>query len=248
MDIIKSGIVWIIGICFMVILFPATFIIGVLVLPFDSKRVIIHRLLAYQSLVLTRIIPLWSIKTEGRRKAITGTTYVVISNHQSILDILFLNSLRYDYKWISKIENMKLPFLGWYLRMAEYITVNRGNEESKAVMLEKALLCLKGGRSIMLFPEGTRSSDNEIGFFKRGAFQLAIQAGVPILPVIIDGTGGILPKHGLIFNSGHQIKMRVLDPVMPETFNTINPEELALKFSQLMSNTLKELRNQPEEE
>jgi 1-acyl-sn-glycerol-3-phosphate acyltransferase len=245
MDVMKSIIVWIIGICFMVILFPATFLVWLLVLPFDSRRVVIHRLLVYQSLILTRIIPLWRIKTEGLNKAVNGTTYVVISNHQSILDILFMNSLRYDYKWISKIENLKLPFLGWYLKMADYITVDRGNEESKVEMLEKSLDCLKRGTSIMLFPEGTRSADSEIAFFKRGAFQLAIQAGVPILPVIIDGTGGILPKHGLIFSSGHQIRIKVLDPVMPETYNTTNPDELAVKFRQLMTGALKDLRNQP---
>jgi len=243
MDVVKSIIVWIIGICFMVILFPITFLVWLVVLPFDRERVIIHRMLVYQSFILTRIIPIWKIDTIGREKAIRGTAYVLISNHQSILDILFINSLRYNYKWISKIENIKLPFLGWYLRMADYISVNRGNDESKVLMLEKSLACLKHGTSIMLFPEGTRSADNEIRFFKRGAFQLAIQAKVPILPIVIDGTGGILPKHGLIFGSGHLVKIRVFDPVMPETFNTSNPDELAEKFSIMMKKWLSELRS-----
>jgi 1-acyl-sn-glycerol-3-phosphate acyltransferase len=246
MDVFKSIIVWIIGICFMVILFPVTFLIWLVVLPFDKERVIIHRLLVYQSFILTRILPIWEIKTEGREKAIHGTTYVLISNHQSILDILFINSLRYNYKWISKIENVKVPFLGWYLKMADYITVNRGDEESKVEMLEKSLVCLKSGTSIMLFPEGTRSADREIGFYKRGAFQLSIQAGVPILPVVIDGTGGILPKHGLIFGTGHHIKIRVFDPVMPESFNTTNPDELALRLSNMMKEWLLDMRAEPE--
>lgn len=246
MDVFKSILVWIIGICFMVILFPLTFLIWLLVLPFDKKRVIVHRLLVNQSFILTRIMPVWGIKTQGREKAIPGATYVLISNHQSILDILIINSLRYNYKWISKIENEKVPFLGWYLKMADYITVNRGNEESKVEMLERSLACLKVGTSIMLFPEGTRSADNEIGFFKRGAFQLAIQAGVPILPIVLDGTGGILPKHGLIFGSGHHIKVRVFDPVMPESFGTANPDELALKFSNMMKKWLSEIREESE--
>ena len=228
----------------MVILFPVTFLIWLLVLPFDKKRVIVHRLLVNQSLILIRIMPIWGIKIEGSEKAIRGTTYVLISNHQSILDILFINSLRYNYKWISKIENVKVPFLGWYLKMADYITIDRGNEESKAEMLEKSLSCLKSGTSIMLFPEGTRSADREIGFFKRGAFQLAIMAGVPVLPIVIDGTGGILPKHGLIFGSGHNIKIRILDPVMPESFNTNNPDELAIRFSNMIKERLKEMRSE----
>jgi len=243
MDIVKSIIVWIIGICFLVLLFPATFIIWLIVLPFDRHKSVIHWLLMYQSLILVRLIPIWRIKTEGREKAVKGTTYVIISNHQSILDILFINSLRYRFKWISKIENKKLPVLGWYLHMAGYITVNRGNEESKVEMLERSLQLLKSGMSIMIFPEGTRSTDNEIGFFKRGAFQLAIQANVTILPVLIDGTGGILPKHGLIFGTGHHITIKVLDPVTPDKFNTSNVDELALRFSEMMSSELKELRS-----
>jgi 1-acyl-sn-glycerol-3-phosphate acyltransferase len=242
MEIVKSIIVWIIGLCFMVILFPLTFIIWLLILPFDPGRNMIHRLLTCQSLILVRLIPIWKIKIEGRGKAHKGTTYVIISNHQSILDILMINSLRYRFKWISKIENIRLPFLGWYLRMAAYITVNRGNEESKVEMLDTSLRYLKRGISLMLFPEGTRSPDNEIGFYKRGAFQLAVQAGVPILPILIEGTGGILPKHGLIFGSGHHITIRVLDPVSPESFNDNTPEELATRLQSMMSEELKKLR------
>jgi len=126
--------------------------------------------------------------------------------------------------------------------MADYITVDRGNEESKAEMLETSLRSLKKGVSIMIFPEGTRSPDKEIAFFKRGAFQLALQAEVPILPVLIDGTGDILPKHGLIFGSGYKIRIRVLDPVQPASFNTDNPEDLALRLSSLMTSELKKLR------
>jgi len=94
----------------------------------------------------------------------------------------------------------------------------------------------------MLFPEGTRSLNNDIGFYKRGAFQLGLEANVSLLPVLIDGTGGILPKHGLIFGSGHQIRIRVLDPVNPSDFGTHTPEELALKLSTFMASELKVLR------
>ncbi len=242
MGILKSIIVWFIGICYVVVTFPLTLLMWLLTLPFDRDRVIVHWFLMYQSLVISFLIPIWTIHIEGREKALKGATYVIISNHQSILDILLINCLRYKFKWISKIENFNVPVIGWYLRMADYITVDRGNEESKAEMLERSFTCLKRGISVMIFPEGTRSLDREIGFFKRGAFQLAIQANVPILPVIIDGTGGILPKHGLIFSSGHHIRIRILDSVQPDSFGTDNPDELALKFSSLMTSELKELR------
>ena len=246
MDIIKSLIVWMVGIFYMVVLFPVTFLIWLLVLPFDRDRRVIHWILNYQSLIFTSIVPAWTARSEGREKAVRGTTYVIISNHQSILDILFINSLRYSCKWISKIENNKIPILGWYLQMASYITVNRGDEESKIEMMDKSYSCLKRGISIMIFPEGTRSRDNEIGFFRRGAFQLAIQAKVPLLPIVLDGTGGILPKHGLVLGTGHHVKLRVLDPILPESFGTDNPDELALRISILIKENLTAIRKQSE--
>ena len=211
----------------MITMFPITFIIWLLVFLFDRDRVVIHWILVFQGMILATIFSFGKIDIKGRENIISGTTYVIISNHQSILDILLLNGIRYKFKWISKIENIRVPILGWYLRMADYIIVDRGNEVSKIEMLEKSYRCLKHGISIMIFPEGTRSLDTEIKFFKRGAFQLALQADVPILPVLIDGTGGILPKHGLIFEGGHPPRIRVLDPVLPSSFNTTEPDVLA---------------------
>jgi 1-acyl-sn-glycerol-3-phosphate acyltransferase len=242
MDMIKSIIVWVTGICFVIVTFPLTLIVWLFTLPFDKERKITHMFLMYQSMIFSFMIPIWKIHIDDRKKAEKGTTYVIISNHQSILDILLINCLRYKYKWISKIENFNVPVIGWYLRMAKYITVDRGNEESKTEMLENSYNCLKKGISIMIFPEGTRSLNNEIGFFKRGAFQLALKANVSILPVIIDGTGGILPKHGMIFGSGHRITIKVLDPVSPADFGTENPDDLAKRLSLLMTTALSELR------
>lgn len=243
MNILLSAIVWLLGLFFMVIMFPLTFIIWLIVLQFDRKRAVIHWLLVYQGIMLSNLIPVWKVQIEGKKKAKKGITYVIISNHQSILDILLLNCLKMRFKWISKIENSKLPFVGWYLKMAGYIIVDRGNSESKEEMLEKSYKCLKDDTSVIIFPEGTRSVDRQIGFFKRGAFQLAISANVPILPVLIDGTGGILPKHGLIFSGGHKIKIKIFDPIFPESFETKNPQDLAIKFNTLMTNSLHEMRS-----
>jgi 1-acyl-sn-glycerol-3-phosphate acyltransferase len=242
MNILKSIIVWIIGLCFMVVTFPLTLIIWLFVLPFDKDRKILHWILVHESYLLSFMIPIWKIRIEGREKAVKGNTYVIISNHQSILDILLINCLRYKFKWISKIENSNVPVIGWYLRMADYIIVDRGNEESKIEMLDSSYNYLMKGISIMIFPEGTRSTNNEIGFFKRGAFQLALQANVPVLPILIDGTGGILPKHGLIFGTGHKIRIRVMEPILPDSFKSDTPEALALKISSVMRLGLDELK------
>lgn len=242
MDNLKTVFVWLTGIIFLCIFFPLTFIIWLLVLPFDRNRTITHWLVIYQGLLLSEILPVWKIVIEGREKAKKGTTYVIISNHQSILDIILINCLRYRFKWISKIENMKAPFIGWYLRMADYITIDRGNLESKVEMMRKSNECLDKGISIMIFPEGTRSPEGRLGTFKRGAFQLAIGARKPILPVIIDGTGDILPKHGLKFTSTKKINIRVYDPVEPQMFGTDNPDILAARFHNFMAAGLERLR------
>lgn len=244
MDILKSVIVWLIGVFYIVFFFPLTLIIWLITLPFDRKRVITHMVLMYQSYILVKLMPIWKVRITGRERAQRGQTYVIIANHQSILDILLLNCLCYNYKWISKIENTRVPFLGWYLRMAGYITVDRGNKESKEKMLEESSVCLRNNTSVMIFPEGTRSADREIGFFKRGAFQLAISENIPILPVVIDGSGGVLPKHGLVFSTGHRIRIEVKDPVYPEEFGTSDPDILSVKFSTFMKETLKGWRSE----
>jgi 1-acyl-sn-glycerol-3-phosphate acyltransferase len=242
MDKIKSLFVWIFGLAYTIILFPVSLIIWVLLYPFDQERTITHWWLVIQACLLTKLIPIWKISVEGREKARRKIPYIIISNHQSILDILIMNCLRLKFRWISKIENYKVPVLGWYMRMAKYIAVDRGNKESKAEMMEKSVESLRKGISIMMFPEGTRSRDGEIAPFKLGAFQLALMTDKSILPVIVDGTGGILPKHGLMFSSGNKLKIKVLDPVHPGTFGTADPEELASKFRSLMIDELKKMR------
>ena len=242
MDVLKSILVWFIAVCFLAILFPVTFLVWLVLYPFDTERRVTHRILIWQSVAISWLVPIWKIRIEGREKAARNITCVIISNHQSILDILLVNCLGYRFKWISKIENMKVPVLGWYLRMAGYITVDRGNDESKAAMLGIALAALRRGCSIMIFPEGTRSADGNVGFFKRGAFQLAMEAGVPILPVVLDGTAGILPKHGLKFRSGYNVRIRVLDPVPPAEFGTDDPDTLAGRFGSLIRSELSSMR------
>lgn len=243
MNLLRSITAWFIGITFMVILFPVTFLIWLLVLPFDRNRSVIHWLLVWQSILISHLMPIWRLKISGKNKADREATYVIISNHQSLIDILLINNLGLRFKWVSKIENTRVPILGWYLRMSDYLIVDRAVDESKAEMLARGYAHLKNGTSVMLFPEGTRSGDMKTGYFKRGAFELAIRAKVPVLPVVIDGTGGILPKHGLLMKNYNDVVMHVLDPVPPESFGTNIPEELALKFRELLNSELLKIRN-----
>jgi 1-acyl-sn-glycerol-3-phosphate acyltransferase len=242
MDIFRSLLFWFFSITFAILMFPLTVLIWLFSFPFDNERIPVHWWLTYQGVVLGRCNFLWKIKIEGREKARKGETYVIISNHQSILDILLITSLRCRLRWISKIENFRVPLLNWSMKMAKYIPVERGNPDSKIVMMEEAVRTLNKGISIMMFPEGTRSVDGNMMDFKKGAFQLAIMTGKPILPVIIEGTGKVLPKKGIIFSGGQLLKIKILDPVYPASFSTDDPEELASRFKKRMESALDEMR------
>jgi 1-acyl-sn-glycerol-3-phosphate acyltransferase len=126
--------------------------------------------------------------------------------------------------------------------MAKYITIDRGNKESRAEMLAQSAKSLRDGISIMIFPEGTRSPDNQIGPFKMGAFELALITDKPIIPVVIEGTWDVLPKHGLSVSGGHKISVKVLDPVYPGYFGTADPAQLAAKFRMIISDELIKIR------
>jgi len=226
---------WLIAILLIVVIFPFSLALWLITLPFDRNRTLIHTILNYHSAIIAALIPLWTVTVEGREKADPKGTYVIVSNHQSILDILIINCLRYRLKWVSKIENLKVPLLGFYLWMADYIIIDRGNPQSREKLYSKASKFLSRGISIMLFPEGTRSLDGDIHPFRRGAFKLAIENNVPILPILIDGTGGILPKKGFYIKGGHQIKLKVLDPIYPKDFPGVDHDGLAVICRNIMA-------------
>lgn len=244
MERIRSFSTWVVAAGFLVLMFPVTCIIWFAGYPFDSDRRLVHRFLLFQGRVLTRATFLWKFTIEGTGKIAGNQAYIIISNHQSVLDIILLNNIKADFRWISKTENFRVPILGPSMKMAGYIRIERGNKESAIVMFEKALETLSRNISIMMFPEGTRSKDGELLPFKTGAFQLALKADKPVLPVIVDGTGAVLPKHGHRFRSGHILKARILDPVFPGSFGTGDPEELAVIFREMMAAELTRLREE----
>jgi len=243
MVLLISFSAWLIGITLMIIFFPLSLILWVVTWPIDRERIIMHWWLVVQGNIIISLMPLWKISVEGREKAEKGKAYVIVSNHQSMLDVMILNRLCLKLRWISKIENYRVPVIGWYLRMAKYITIDRGNKDSKAIMMGISAESLRKGISIMIFPEGTRSLTREIGPFKLGAFELAMMTDKPILPVVLDGTGDVLPKHGFVMSGGYRLKIKILDPVYPWSFGTADPGQLAAKFHKLLSDELQKVRN-----
>ncbi len=184
-----------------------------LTLPFDKRLFLLHRFSCYWASLYIGANPWWKVKIEGLEKIDRNRTYIIVSNHQSVLDILVLYRLMIHFKWVSKIENFRVPVIGWNMRMNRYIKVKRGDKESVAKMMEACKMNLNSGSSVMIFPEGTRSPNGMIRNFKEGAFILAKETGKTLLPVILDGSGEALPKKGILLNKKQLIRVKILDEV-----------------------------------
>jgi 1-acyl-sn-glycerol-3-phosphate acyltransferase len=244
-NVLKSAWVWVSSIIFVLLAFPVALLLWLVSLLFDNRRLMNNRWMVIQGIVLTRMSPFWKVVVDGREKIDKNQAYVIIPNHQSMLDIVFFNMLRHRLRWVSKIEIFKVPLVGVEMRMVKYIEVERGSKSSVIRMMEKCMESLREGISVVIFPEGTRSLTGAIGKFKSGAFQLAVKTDKPLLPVLIDGTGDILPKRGIIFGSRKVVRLRVLDPIFPGNFKTGDPDELAAIVQAQMVSAMEQLRSEP---
>ena len=150
---------------------------------------------------------------------------VIVSNHLSVVDILVLYGLYRPFKWVSKAVVFKVPFVGWNMVLNDYVRLIRGDRESIRSMMEHCRAHLARGSPILMFPEGTRSRDGRLQPFKDGAFKLAFETGVPLIPIAMQGTHETLPKHGLVLRRRMRARVKVLDPLAPADF----PDHAALR-------------------
>lgn len=162
--------------------------------------------------MLARVNP-WRLILHGAANLDPARTYVIVSNHQSLADIPLLSHLPTDTKWLAKAELFRIPLVGWMLRMAGDVAVQRDDRRQAAQALLHCAKILRAGCSVVFFPEGTRSPEGEVLPFNDGPFQLAIREGVPVLPIAVEGTGAALPKHALLFGGGYDIHLSLLSPV-----------------------------------
>ena len=146
---------------------------------------------------------------------------MLVANHASLIDILVLFGLYRPYKLVSKAENFKIPFVGWNMHLNGYVSLVRGDRESIVKMLAECSRLLDKGNPVLFFPEGTRSQDGLLRPFKDGAFELAIQHGVPLIPVAVHGTSRALPKHGLVLEDHVDCHVEILEPMDPKDYATV---------------------------
>jgi 1-acyl-sn-glycerol-3-phosphate acyltransferase len=160
------------------------------------------------------------VHATGLERAPEGA-FVYCSNHQSVLDILVLGSvLRGDFKWAAKRELMKIPFLGWHLQLAGHVPVDRhGGARSAAEVIGRFEAVLRRGKPLLVFPEGTRSEDGIMKPFKNGGFYAAVRAGVPVVPVAVEGTHRLMKKGAIDTGDGRMRRVEVVvgAPIAPLT-------------------------------
>lgn len=161
----------------------------------------------------SKLTPLWNFSVVGRGPDdINQTPYVVVANHESTADPFLLSYLPWDMRWVAKEELFKIPVIGLCFRWSGDIPLRRGDGESVREMMTECHRALSGGIPIMIFPEGTRSKTGELLQFRDGAFRLAIEAQVPILPLAVAGTRACRPKGSKWFGEANA-KVMVLPPI-----------------------------------
>jgi 1-acyl-sn-glycerol-3-phosphate acyltransferase len=192
---IVSVWVWLALVLCILIWFPVMAVLRLVTAPFDPGRYLVGYVFRRIAPVHAALNPFWRFRRAGIMPANPRRPYVVVSNHESFVDILLISHLPWEMKWLTKAELFRVPVLGWMQRLAGDIPVKRGFGPSAIEAMARCREMLAKKVSVMIFPEGTRSLTTDLLPFKDGAFRLAIDAGVPILPLAVHGTGTALRKH-----------------------------------------------------
>jgi 1-acyl-sn-glycerol-3-phosphate acyltransferase len=235
-----STVFWVFLVVSSLLCFPVALLIWATTAPFDRRRAVLHQFTCFWASLYTWLNPAWRVAVTGREHIRREATYVMVANHQSLLDILVLFRLFVHFKWVAKIELFKIPCIGWNMSLNRYVRLRRGDAESIARMMQTCEQRMAEGSSIMMFPEGTRSADGHLKPFKHGAFTLAKQVGAPLLPIVVEGTADALPKRGFVLQGRHPIRVRVLPEIAYERFASESVPELTERVHALFAAELGE--------
>lgn len=217
------------------LLFPGAVLIWIATLPFDRRLYLLHQYSCIWSNLVFFLNPLWKVTVFGREKIKRGNAFMIVSNHQSGADILVLFKLMIHFKWVSKWSLFWFPFIGWNMAMNRYIALKRGRKSSINRMVQRCKKALEEGSSIMIFPEGTRSKDGNVQPFKTGAFRIALETRVPILPIALCGTSRAIKKGGLLIHRNHDMEVVIFDPIPYESLAGDDQKTLAAKVQRIIS-------------
>ena len=200
-------------------LVPLVALIRVATMPFDRGAYWAGYTFRAVARVHGRLNPLWTFTVRGNVPNDPRLPYVVVSNHESFVDMLAISQIPIEMKWVAKSTFFNIPIVGFLLMLSRDIKLVRGAKGGGAHVYTEAANRLSTRTSVMLFPEGTRSANGELGAFKDGAFKIAIEAQAPILPLVVHGTRNALIKHDWRFGRCDAV-VQILDPI-PTTGMTL---------------------------
>lgn len=217
---------WVLGWVITTIFFVSLVICVVVLLPFDKARKVVHAHSFLWSDMLIALNPYWDIDISGFDNIDKKRAYVIVANHQSFTDIFLLYQTKMQFKWIAKESVFLLPIVGWSLSLAKHIKLKKGSLKSVKKAYNEAKFWLRNNISVLIFPEGTRGSSGMLREFKNGAFKLAIEERIPILPISIKGTSDAVPKGSFLFTTKVPVQMKILEPIDTTIFGSNSVDEL----------------------
>ncbi|MBI4552854.1 MAG: 1-acyl-sn-glycerol-3-phosphate acyltransferase [Candidatus Latescibacteria bacterium] len=188
-----------IAIVFLTILFGVP---AILLAPFKPSGHLTHWITRWWARTLLRVGGV-TVRPHGLEHVPAGRPCVLVANHASAADIpILLAHLPFQFRMIAKASLFHIPILGWYIRLAGYVSIDRESPTRAMRSLERAVQKVRSGLPVLVFPEGTRSRTGDLQPFNKGAFLLAIQAGVPVVPIAIVGSYEILVRGSLRVHGG----------------------------------------------
>ena len=232
--VIYSILFWLWFILTNIAMFSIACVIWLSTRPFGKRLFLLHQFSSFWGHSYLWLNILWPTRIYGRENIQPGHTYVIISNHQSMLDILVLYGLFRHFKWVSKKENFSIPIIGWLMRLNNYIELDRSSKKSYLNTMSHIEEHLSKGNSVMMFPEGTRGPAGQLQQFKEGAFRMALNSKVGIIPVLLEGTAGTIPKGKIKLSGRSRITVRIYPEIPYEQFREKDSKQLMHETRQWM--------------
>lgn len=227
-----------------IVITPFFLLVWVCTFWWDKRRIATHFMGTFWAWHYQSLIPFWTLHLDGRKKIPWNRPVVMVSNHRSLIDILALYKLRRPFKWTSKTENFRLPFIGMVLSLTNSVKISRESLRSGIQFLSQAENEMKKGSSILLFPEGTRSKTNTMRTFKEGAFILAKKMRCGIIPIVLTGSEKTFDKGSWVLKGNAKIHISVLDEIPAEVVNNLELKELMARVRLTMEQGLEKLERE----
>lgn len=195
----------------------------------------------YPAHIWSRLVCIFSlvrIEVHGRENIDPNTSYVFVANHQGAYDIfLIYGYLNHNFKWMMKKSLRHIPFVGSACAAAGHIFVDKSTPSGVKETLQKAEATLQGGMSLVVFPEGARTWTGAMRPFKRGAYQLAVEFSLPVVPLTIDGAFAVMPRTTYNFKPG-KIVLTIHPPIYPDANEGHDLERLMQESYQAIESAL----------